>query len=240
MKWIWDKTNRFRMRPHYSTEELNVQCESILFTYLQKKYGSVAFPVRTDDLRYLLERDTQRLDLHSDFTKEGEQVEVLTEFRRGRKPLVRIAAKLAGTPGLENRLRATLAHAYGHVRFHDFLFQTEDASCLSLFEDFPDALPQTNRCHRDSILPLNDRDWMEWQAGFICGALLMPIGPLIRQVRHFRHARDLDHAALSDHSLDGSALIREVAETFQTSWEVARVRLLQERILVSGDMRSLF
>jgi hypothetical protein len=50
----------------------------------------------------------------------------------------------------------------------------------------------------------------------------------------------LDHAALSDHSLDGSALIREVAETFQTSWEVARGRLLQERILVSGDMRSLF
>ncbi|HUD54219.1 MAG TPA: polyphosphate kinase 1 [Terracidiphilus sp.] len=132
-----------------------MQCESILFTYLQKRYGRVVFPIRTDDLRYLLERDTQHLDLHSDFTKESEQVEVVAEFRRGRKLVVRIAAKLAGTPALENRLRATLGHAYGHVRFHDFLFQTEDASCLSLFEDFADALPQTNRCHRDSIVPLN-------------------------------------------------------------------------------------
>jgi hypothetical protein len=88
------------MRPHYSTEELNMQCESILFTYLQKRYGRVVFPIRTDDLRYLLERDTQHLDLHSDFTKESEQVEVVAEFRRGRKLVVRIAAKLAGTPAL--------------------------------------------------------------------------------------------------------------------------------------------
>jgi hypothetical protein len=240
MKWVWDKTNRFRMGPHYSTEDLDRECESILFTYLQKKHGNVVVPIRTEDLRCLLERDTQCLDLHSDFTKEIGQVEGLTEFRRGQKPVVRIAAKLAETPGLEHRLRSTLAHAFGHVRFHDFLFQTEDASCLSLFEDFSDALPQTNRCHRDSILPLNDRDWMEWQAGFACGALLMPIGPLIMQVRHFRHTRDLDHAALSDHSFDGVALIREVTEKFQVSWEIARVRLLQERFLASGDMKSLF
>jgi hypothetical protein len=240
MKWVWDKTNRFRMRPHYSTDELDTQCESVLFTYLQKKYGSIDFPVRTDDLLCLLERDTQSLDLHADFAKENGQLGGLTEFLRGRKPVVRIAAKLTETPGLEYRLRAMLAHAYGHVRFHDFLFQTEDASCLSLFEDFPYARPQINRCHQDSILPLNDGDWMEWQAGFVCGALLMPIGPLITHVRRFRHARDLDHAALSDHSLDGNALIREVAEKFQTSWEVARLRLLQERVLVSGDMRSLF
>jgi hypothetical protein len=238
MKWVWDKTNRFRMRPHYSTEELDAQCESILSAFLQKKYGKVVFPIRTADLQSLLERETCRLDLSSEFALEP-QVECLTEFRRGCKPVVRITARLTA-PSLENRLRASLAHAYGHVRFHDFLFQTADASCLSLFEDFPDAFPQAHRCRRESILPLNDRDWMEWQAGFVCGALLMPLGPLILHVRHFRHARDLDHAALSDHSLDGVALIREVADKFQTSWETARVRLLQERILTSVDMRSLF
>ncbi|HSZ16712.1 MAG TPA: hypothetical protein VK764_06400 [Terracidiphilus sp.] len=240
MKWVWDKTNRFRMRPHYSTEELDAQCETILSEYLQKKYSDVSFPVKTDDLLSLLQRDTRRLDLNADFTTEGGQIEGLIEFRRGQKPVVRIAAQLRKNPGLEDRFRAALMHEYAHVRFHDFLFQTEEASCLSLFEDFPDALPQTNRCHRESILPLNDRDWMEWQAGFVCGALLLPIGPLIKHVRHFRHARDLDHAALSDRSLDGAALIREVAEKFGTSWEVARVRLLQEKILASGDMRSLF
>jgi hypothetical protein len=240
MEWVWDKTNRFRMRPHYGAEELNAQCETILFEYLAKKRGKVDFPVSTEDLRCLLERATEALNLHSDFARESRELEGLTEFRRGRKPVVKIAAKLTEISNHENRLRAALMHAYGHVRFHDFLFQTEEGSCLSLFEDFPNLVPHTNRCHRDSIFPLNDWDWMEWQAGFVCGALLMPLGPLIRHVRHFRHVRDLDHAALSDHSLDGVALIREVAERFQVSWEVARTRLLQQKIVASGNMKSLF
>jgi hypothetical protein len=240
MKWVWDITHRFRMRPHFSTEELNAQCEALLTDFLQKQHGKVELPVRTADLLALLERETCRLDLASDFALENAQVEGLTEFRRGRKPIVRIAARLSATPLLEHRLRATLAHAYGHVRFHDFLFQTADASSLSLFQDFPSALPQAHRCRRDSILPLDDRDWMEWQAGFVCGAILMPLAPLILHVRNFRHARDLDHAALSDHSLDGVALIREIADRFQTSWESARIRLLHERILSSANMRSLF
>lgn len=240
MKWVWDITHRFRMRPHYSTEELNTQCESILSAFLQKKYGRVEFPLCTADLHALLERETSRLDLAADFALENPQLEGLTEFRRGRKPVVRIAARLTASPLLEHRLRAALAHAYGHVRFHDFLFQTADASSLSLFHDLPAALPQAHRCRRDSILPLSDADWMEWQAGFVCGAFLMPLSPLILHVRHFRHARDLDHAALSDHSLDGLALIREIADRFQTSWQSARVRLLQQGILSSGDSRSLF
>ena len=131
-------------------------------------------------------------------------------------------------------------HEYGHVRFHDFLFQTEEGAWLSLFDDLPDAPPRIHRCHRDSILSLNEADWMEWQAGFVCGALLMPIGALIAEARSFRHSRDLDHAALSERSLDGAVLIAEVAEKFQTSWDSARVRLLQERILIAGDTRSLF
>jgi hypothetical protein len=240
MKWVWDETHRFRMRPDYSIEELDAHCQSLIFSHLREGHGEVGFPIATDDLKSLLARDTANLDLKSDFTRESKEVEGLTEFRRGKKPSVKIAARLTESPSLENRLRTILAHEYGHVRFHDFLFQTEEGSSLSLFSDFPDSLPRTHRCERDSIFPLADRDWMEWQAGFVCGALLIPIGPLILKVREFRHARDLDHVALSDRSLDGAALIGEIAEKFQTSWAVARVRLLQERILTSGDMRSLF
>lgn len=240
MKWVWDKTSRFRMRPHYSVEELDVLCESLLCDYLQKKHGKVAFPVATDDLRALLARETHELDLHDDAVHENRDLESLIEFRRGRRPIVRIAARLTRTPLLEHRLRAALAHACGHVRLHDFLFQTDEGSCLSLFDDFSQDRPHAHRCRRDTLFPLNEWDWMEWQAGFACGALLMPLNPLIAHVRHFRHARDLDHAAFSDHSLDGAALIREVAHRFQTSWESARIRLLQERILISGDTKSLF
>lgn len=240
MNWVWDTTNRFRMRPQWSAEELDEQCEAIVSDYLRKRHGQVSFPVGADDLRGLLEREAESVDLAADLTGEKGTVDGLTEFRRGRKPAVRIVSRLTSAQVLENRLRTVLAHTYGHVHFHDFLFQSEQGSWLSLFEDVPESHARTHRCHRDSILPLREDDWMEWQAGFVCGALLMPFGALIELVRRFRHARDLDHAALSERSLDGVALIRDVAETFQTSWEAARVRLVQESILAAGDTRSLF
>lgn len=240
MHWVWDHTHRFRMRPAYSGEELDAQCDAILSEFLQRKYSLVSFPVATDDLKQLLEGEVDRLQLSADSASEEDEVEATIEFQRGRKPLVKIPSRLAATPALTHRFRATLMHVYGHVRFHDFLFQSEEGAYLSLFDDVADPVPQTNRCTRNSTLPGSDRDWMEWQAGYACGALLMPIGPLIAQVRDFRRDRDLDLAALSDRSLDGATLIAEVAERFDTSWEAARVRLLQQRIVASGDTRSLF
>jgi hypothetical protein len=240
MNWAWDQTHRFRMRPNYSAEELDAQSEAILFEYLQKKRGAVSFPVATDDLSSLLESEVHSLQSDRSLSKERGEVESIVEFQRGRKPVVRIAARLTETPGLENRLRAALMHAYGHVRFHDFVFQSEEGAYLSLFENIAEPLPQSNRCTRDSIVSLRERDWMEWQASFVCGALLMPAGPLIAHVRQFRDKRDLDLAALSERSLDGGALIREVAEHFKVAPEAARVRLLQQRIIAFGDTRSLF
>lgn len=181
------------MRPDYSEDELDQQCDAVVGDFLRSEYGEIAFPLRTDDLRDLLERETESLDLRADSANEGSEVEVLTEFRRGRKPVVRIAPRLVQEPNLENRLRAACSHEYGHVRLHDFLFQTEEVSWLSLFEDLPGSHPRIHRCLRHSIAPLRDEDWMEWQAGYACGALLMPIGPLIALVRDFRHDRDLDH-----------------------------------------------
>lgn len=240
MKWVWDKTHRFRMRPEYTLEELDDQCEALVSGYLRKRHGEVSFPIRTDDLRFLVEMESESLILDSGLGQEGGAVEACTEFRPGHKPAVRIASMLATVPSLEKRFRAALAHQYGHVHFHDFLFQTEEGSWLSLFEGPPDSRPRLHRCRRDSVVPLSDDNWMEWQAGYVCGALLMPAGPLIAHVRDFRRARDLDHAALSERSLDGAALIREVAERFQTSWDTARTRLAQQRILAPDDTRSLF
>ena len=205
MNWVWDQTHRFRMRPDYSAEELDAQCETILIGYLGKKGLPAAFPIATDSLRSLLENEVHRLE-PARFKKEPGEVESIIEFQRGRRPIVKIAARLTDSPAMEKRLRAVLMHAYGHVRFHDFVFQSEEGICLSLFEDVAETLPKSNRCMRDSILSLSDRDWMEWQAGYICGALLMPLGPLIDLVKQFRHARDLDLAALSDRSFDGAAV----------------------------------
>ncbi len=240
MNWVWDQTHRFRLRPNYSAEELDAQSEAILFDYLQKTRGSVSFPVATDDLRHLLASEVHSLQPDRALSKEPGEVESIVEFQRGRKPVVKIAVRLMETPSLENRLRGVLAHAYGHARFHDFVFQSEEGAYLSLFGDVAEPLPKSNRCTRDSIVSSHERDWMEWQAGFVCGALLIPLSPLIDHVRQFRADRDLDLAALSERSLDGAALIGEVAECFQVAPELARIRLLQQRIIASGDTRSLF
>jgi hypothetical protein len=177
VNWVRDTTGRFQKRPHYSPEDLDAECEKVVSDFLLHKYGNVSFPINTNDLTCLLERDIASLDLYADFSDEDGQVEGVTEFRLGHKPTVKIAARLTETPNLENRLRTTLTHEYGHVRFHDFLYQVEEKPA-SLFESLQvDASPtqQANRCKRDSMVSLDDRDWMEWQAGLYVGPCWSPL-----------------------------------------------------------------
>ena len=198
-------------------------------------------PISTDDLTVLLERDVEDFDPYADFSSEEGEIEGVTEFRMGSKPIVRVAARLTNTSGLENRLRTTLTHEYGHVHFHDGLYQVESKP-PSLFAD-PRAsvapTPQAHRCKRDSMLSLSDRDWMEWQAGYACGAMLIPFTRLVTHVQSFRKRRNIEHVAISEQNAWGGELIREVASAFQTSRDAARVRLLQRKILSSGQSGSL-
>ncbi len=68
-------------------------------------------------------------------------------------------------PRYDNRLRMTLGHEYGHVWFDAPLWRKSGA-------DRPDE-PQWT-CHRDRIVDAPQDDWMEFQAAYIGGALLMP------------------------------------------------------------------
>lgn len=240
LKWFADPTGRFAKRPHYSPEQLDAECERIVSEFLHDRYGRVIFPISTDDLTVLLERDVEDFDAYADFSSEEGEIEGVTEFRRGRKPTVKIAAKLTSTPGLENRLRTTLTHEYGHVHFHNHLHQVESKPAF-LFEDLTSAspLPQAHRCKRDSMVSFTERDWMEWQAGYVCGAMLIPLTPLVTQVQLFRTRHNLEHASLSEQNVLGEQLIRDVASVFKTSRDAARVRLLQKKVLSSGQQGSL-
>jgi hypothetical protein len=73
----------------------------------------------------------------------------------------------------------------------------------------------------------------------VCGAMLVPITPLVELVRSLRQRLGMEHAAISSQSREGLQIITEVAEAFQTSKDAARVRLLQKKILNSGSMQSL-
>jgi len=241
MKWVPDRTGRFARRPHYLPEDLDNECERIIRGFLQEKYGKVEFPVKTDDLTVLIEQKAD-LDSYADLSEEEGDVEGVTEFAPGKRPVVRIASSLQA-PYLENRLRTTITHEYGHVHFHQFMFEVE-ARPGSLFDDgHHQAQAQTNKCKRDNIVNAAESDWMEWQAGYVCGAILMPAGPLMDTVQAFRAKNALPLTNLTLGSDAGQRLIDTVAATFQTSKDAARVRLLKKRILIdagSARFQELF
>ncbi len=226
MKWVPDRTGRFPRRPHYQPESMDAQCERLVQKFLVKKYGKVEFPFKTEDITILIE---ERADLDScvDLSHEEGEVEGVTEFMPGRRPLVRISDRLSASH-LENRLRTTLTHEFGHVYFHHFLFETV-AQTASLFPAEQEV--RSNRCNRASIERAAESDWMEWQAGYACGAILMPVTALIETTQAFRAANRLPFTNLTVGSDAGQELIELIAATFQTSKDAARVRLLQKEIL---------
>jgi hypothetical protein len=239
MKWVTDRTGRFAQRPHYLPEELDAECERVILSFLNKKYGKIEFPIKTDDLTVFIEEQAD-LDSYADLSGEGDHVEGVTEFQSGKRPVVRIAEALNASH-LENRLRTTLTHEYGHVHFHRFMFEDHQGKSPSLFGHADEA--QGNKCHRDHMLNAPERDWMEWQAGYACGAILMPVGALLGAVQGFRAENNLLYSNLSLQSEAGQKLIGVIASAFQASRDAARVRLLKKEVLTdtgSQHTKELF
>lgn len=232
MRWVRDNTGRFKLRPHYQAEELESICEETITGFLQKRHGAVRFPVSTGDLTVLIEQEVDDLDSGCEL-EEG--VDGLTDFFPRKRPRVKIATRLQ-QPYLENRLRTTLTHEFGHVRLHGFLFALDD-DLGRLFDGPPQD--HRNQCRREDIEGASS-DWMEWQARFACGALLMPASALTRVVRDFRLRHEVPPGDIGIDSSFGSALIDAVMDDFQVSQDAARVRLEQRRILVSNPHPGLF
>jgi hypothetical protein len=80
---------------------------------------------------------------------------------------------------------------------------------------------------------------MEWQAGFACGALLMPKRALLETVNGFRRERSIfGQIGLSTDA--GRALIGKVMGAFGVSQDAATVRLKERKVLVDQPSASLF
>jgi hypothetical protein len=230
VKWVKDKSGRFSQRPHYLPDELDEECENLIAGFLREKHGSVIYPIATDDLTVLIETLVDDLDLYADLSAEAGEVEGVTDFFVKRRPTVRISNRLA-EPRMSNRFRTTLAHELGHVKFHSFMFASE-AAPKSLFES--DQIVLSNRCKRDGILRAGEANWMEWQAGYACGSLLMPLTALRESVRTFASERNATILRFEADTTEGERLIDSVVGTFQVSRDAARVRLLQRKYLSEG------
>jgi Zn-dependent peptidase ImmA (M78 family) len=232
-----DKTGRFHQRPHYRPEELDRECEKIIGNFLKELHGEARYPVDTDDLTKLIEHHAEDLDLYADLSSYGEDVEGVTVFRKGRKPSVQISEKLTNDERRHNRLRTTLTHEYGHVHFHAYLWELEPPA-LDLLRHQPNR--DKVICKRDSILNAAQTDWMEWQAGYACGALLMPKSEVLRLCRDYAEAQGL-YGPVSLHTGHAVILLNRVVETFRVSEDAARVRLLKLDLLTEAPpTESLF
>jgi len=238
VKWVKDRTGRFSQRPHYLPEELDAECEKIVADFLVRKCQAVEYPISNDDLTVLLEGVTEDLDLYADLASEGQEVEGVTDFFRGSRPKVRIEKNLTTDPRLVNRFRTTLTHELGHVTFHQFLFQGREISG-ALFSSHSQSV--SNKCKRETIAHAAYSDWMEWQAGYACGAFLMPTTAVRNLIRAYAQEKDLSIVKFSAASDEGQGLITTVAEKFAVSRDAARVRLLQRGSLTEGQIEpSLF
>jgi IrrE N-terminal-like domain len=208
-----------------------------MLQFMKTLNGEVRFPVSTDDLTRLVERDTDDLDLYADLSSYGPAVEGLTGFRGGKKPIVKISADLAGESSRENRLRTTLTHEFGHVHFHAYLWELPQPGVVRS-PSGPTANMQV--CKRDTILEARQSDWMEWQAGYACGALLMPLTYVRRLVTSYQEAHGVQ-GCIALNSEHGRGLIAETQKAFQVSPEAARVRLLKLGFVYrEGAAPSLF
>jgi hypothetical protein len=221
MKYVPDKTGRFQQRPHYEQGEIDDECDRIVTEFLIAKYGAVKFPITTEDLTCLIERDAADLDLYADLSQEGPDVQGVTDFYPKGKPRVRIARELSEGTSRENRLRTTLTHEYGHVRFHDYVWKL-DLKPADMLKEIPSKV--SPKCNRNALLDAPLTDWMEWQAGYVSGAMLMPHSAVLKLFSDYSQ-QQRTFAPIAAESNHGRVVRRIVTDAFKVSDEAAKVRL---------------
>ena len=137
---------------------------------------------------------------------------------------MRIARTLSESAQREHRLRTTLAHELGHVRLHACLWTLDAPPGASLRA--PGAAGSGPRCRRPGIEHPAQADWLEWQAGYAGGALLMPAGAVSGVVASLLAPAGLPYPVHAAGTMAGT-LVRRVARTFDVSRPAAEMRLLK-------------
>jgi IrrE N-terminal-like domain len=213
VKMIPDKTGRFSLRPYWEVGELEQMCEETITGLLRRRYGFDRVPVPTEAITVLIERDAAELDVATDLSDEVYDGFGVTLFHVGRKPTVKIARELWEQRSRNNRLRMTLAHEYGHVMLHSWLYEKYAIS------------REPQRCYWKSLHPARHVvDWAEWQAGYAGAALLMPES-FIRRAAEAYFAERKERPPVAKESAEGSALAQRISLAFDVSVEAAMVRL---------------
>ena len=124
-----------------------------------------------------------------------------------------------------NKFRSTLAHETGHILTLREAYQREG----NVVSGDP---ARRYSCNPNTKDHQSHHDWAEWQADYCIGALLIPRGSLKR-------ASDLPHRRCI-HSWPTARLDCSSSQMFQTSYDVARLRLYGLGYLCNGQSRFHF
>jgi hypothetical protein len=220
MKLLRDPLGRPIKRLYFKTEELDERCERIVAEFTDHHSGGFRLPLPTDDIIRMIEAEADDLDLYADLP---ESVDGYTDYFTDRNPKVKISERLS-SPRYGNRLRMTLGHEYGHVQFHAPLWRRSGRDS--------DRRPSARswRCERDTIVTAPENDWMEWQAAYISGALLMPRSYVLVMAGEIA-MRDGSKFPLDIDSEPGRAVIARTMRRCQVSEQAAQVRPLRLGLL---------
>jgi hypothetical protein len=108
MKLVSSDFGTLRERPRWERPELERRAEVTTHSFLARRHGCVRFPFGTEDLHVLVEQSVKDFDAYHEFAGDERNVEGVTHFRPGARPIVQIARSLSETPRLEKRLRMTI------------------------------------------------------------------------------------------------------------------------------------
>jgi Zn-dependent peptidase ImmA (M78 family) len=207
---------------YLKTEVLDRRCEGIMREFMNRRSGGYRLPIPTDELIRLLEERAGKVDTYADLP-EGIHGQTLLFYDR--RPIVRIAESIYRTRS-DHRVRTTATHEFGHVWLHAPLWREAGARMAG-------GGGPVWTCHRDNIVNAKKTDWVEWQAGWVSGAILMPASSLRAWADEYS-ARFGTNPPFAVNSPAGSALIRRVVEECDVSVFAAQVRLSKLRLIVEG------
>ncbi len=214
------RTSRKRQpRPLYFTrEQLDDLCEKIIFDFCMERYGQELNPVPTEALLQLLEQHAHDVDQLAELP---ESVHGVTHYYWDRKPDVQIAAELTRQHWRETRRRSTITHECSHAIQHAPLWR-------ELGPENPGDGPVAQSCRCQYTDDSHDQwdDWMEWQARYMSGALLMPKSRVCRLAEKLARDKGLK-LPLEAGSPSSVYLVEHVVIAFHVSRDTATVRLKQ-------------
>lgn len=136
----------------------------------------------------------------------------------------------------DTKFAVTIAHEIGHWLFHKVYFarHMSDGQQVARVSDMDTSIEG-----REGFTLQTDHDWMEHQANYFSGAILMPESafrkavenPAIQRFLFITHAR-------SDVDVRDRKLAKQLAHVFQVSEEAARLRMKELNISMGPGMSS--